>query len=173
MDGRRQWPIFPLDFRRSLESLAGGRRHLRVLMHPLSFRLVPMNPVFCQDGFNCQSGKVKILEMRHLAHSRVQAARRRRSTGTVFVSRRLLSRWTRWFWNTIMDQIDLSSTANAVNLYRPWQFSFRQRSLCKRIFEYFRRYWIYPRLSNLNLGCRIMNCAHYSSHLVRNAWNLW
>ena len=119
------WPIFTLDFCRLLESLACGRRHLRVLMHPLSFRLVPMNPVFCKDGFNCQSGKVKILETRHLAHGRVQAARRRRSTGTVFVSRRLLSRWTRWFWNTIMDQIDLSSTANVVNLYRLWQIFFQ------------------------------------------------
>jgi len=45
--GEAVGPIFPLDFRRSLESLACGRRHLRVLMHPLSFRLVPMNPVFC------------------------------------------------------------------------------------------------------------------------------
>ena len=61
-----------------------GRWPSTPLMHPLSVRLVPMNPVFCQD---CQSGKVKILETRHLAHGRVQAARRRRSTGTAFVSR--------------------------------------------------------------------------------------
>ena len=60
----------------------------------------------------------------------------------------------RWFRNIIMDQIDLSPTANVVDLYRPWQNSFQAAKPLQTNLRVFRRYWMYPRLSNL--WCRIM-----------------
>jgi hypothetical protein len=99
-----------------------------------------MNPVFCWDGFNYQSGKVKILETRHLAHGGVQAARR----GTVL--EQLLYRGDKLgFIVCCPDGPMISKYNNGPKLTyrRPrmlstyivhGKISFRRRSLCKRIF---------------------------------------